>query len=270
MTPFRFKNLLEYPKEHWHPPFYYNPTGSWVKLKRAFYRFFDLQFGTILTHLSACLPQVKGTVLDVGCGIQPYRHLFSPSVRYIGLDSIDSKNHFGYETPDTLYFSGDKWPVKDHKADFILCTETLEHVPRPAFFLKEAYRCLRPGGSLLLTVPFQAHWHFIPYDYWRFTPSGFGQLLGEAGFIKVRVYARGNQLTVSCYKTMAFIYSLLHPLSSNFFFEWFCRLTGFLALPLFLVNAVLANLTLGQEGSVDCLGYTVIADKPSGAKGKKR
>src|SRR5205823_816394 len=102
------------------------------------------------------LPPRRGTLLDVGCGAQPYRPLLSAEVVYIGLDTADAKGHFGYETPDTRYYAGDTWPVADEEADTVLCTETLEHVREPRPFLAEAYRCLRPGGSLLLTVPFAA------------------------------------------------------------------------------------------------------------------
>jgi SAM-dependent methyltransferase len=144
-----------------------------------------------------------------------------------------------------------------------LCTETLEHIPDPLVFLGQAYRVLRPGGRLLLTVPFAARWHFIPYDYWRYTPSGLDNLLKKTRFTNVRVFARGNQLTVACYKGMAFIFSLLFPAAPGLFFRGLSRLLGLLALPLLLAAATLANLTKGKDGSVDCLGYTVSADRPA-------
>ncbi len=66
---------------------------------------------------------------------------------------------------------GKIWPVDDASVDLAFATETLEHVDDPAQFLSEAYRVLRPGGRLILTVPFSARWHFVPYDYWRYTPA---------------------------------------------------------------------------------------------------
>ena len=256
------RNLLTVEKEHWKPPVHSSGPGLAQKAKLILFRFLDLQSGTIWRDLAAELPQVKGTVLDVGCGIQPFRHMFSPETRYIGLDSIDSKAHFGYETPDTLYYSGTVWPLADHSVDFILCTETLEHIPEPAPFLDEAYRCLKPGGRMLLTVPFAARWHFIPYDYWRYTPSGLDNLLKNAGFSKVQVFARGNQFTVACYKMMAVVFALLLPISSSAVVRLMSRLLGVLCLPMLVVTAVLANISLGIDGSVDCLGYTVTAQRP--------
>jgi hypothetical protein len=96
------KNLLHLEKEHWRPPVYSRGAGFARQLKILLFRFLDLQAGTIWDDLSAELPSVKGVVLDVGCGIQPFRHMFSPEVKYIGIDTADSKAHFGYEAPDTL------------------------------------------------------------------------------------------------------------------------------------------------------------------------
>ncbi|HUO57548.1 MAG TPA: class I SAM-dependent methyltransferase [bacterium] len=260
------RNLLNVQKEHWKPPVYSGGEGLAAKLKRQLFLLLDLQSGTIWRDMARELPFARGKVLDVGCGIQPFRHMFPTAVHYQGLDSIYSKEHFGYEAPDTLYYKGDRWPVRDRSVDFILCTETLEHIPEPKVFLKEAQRVLRPSGRILLTVPFAARWHFIPYDYWRYTPSGLERLLLGAGFDKVSVYARGNQLTVACYKIMAFIFSILLPVHPNPFVRFLTRVAGLISLPLLFAATALANLTLGIDGTVDCLGYTVTAERAGGAK----
>ena len=43
----------------------------------------------------------------------------------------------------------------------------------------------RPGGELMFTVLFQARFHFIPVDFWRFT-SGLELILAEAEFSDVQ------------------------------------------------------------------------------------
>jgi len=257
-------NLVAGETEHWHPPVYGPASDPLGKLRAALLRFLDLQSKTIWKDLSAELPKVKGTVVDAGCGAQPFRQLFGPDVRYIGIDTSDAKSHFGFNVPGVIYYSGKKWPLAGKTADCILCTETLEHVLEPAIFLKEAFRCLKPGGRLLLTVPFSARWHFVSHDYWRYTPAGLDKLLKEAGFYRIQVFARGNQFTVVCYKWMAFVFSLLRPKRSNFFFESLCRLVGTLSLPLVLMAAIMAHMTLEKPGSVDCLGFTVMANRPAG------
>lgn len=261
-------NLIHCATEHWRPPIFTKGLHWWQRLSAVIRRFFDLQAGSIWSDLAAELPKVSGTVLDVGCGAQPYRILLPPGVRYIGIDTVDAKAHFGYEMSDTIYFSGDTWPIKTESVDFILCAETLEHILDPGTFLSEMYRCLRPGGRILLTVPFAARWHFIPWDYWRFTPSGLNHLLERAGFVGIEVYARGNQLTVACYKQMALILPLLFSQASNPFLVWVFRLLGLIAMPILLVLAIIANLSRKMKGGNDCLGYTVLAKRHCGESAK--
>ncbi len=257
-------NLAERTEESWRPP-QFKPADRVPRrfgaLLAGIRRFFDLQAGSIWRDLAAVLGQCRGTVLDVGCGAQPYRPLLHPDAEYSPIDTIDAKEHFGYELPGTRYFSGDHWPVSDGSADLVLCTEVLEHVLEPRQFLNEARRSLRPKGRLLLTVPFAARWHFIPYDYWRFTPSSLKSLLELSGFGKVVVYARGNAVTVACYKLMALLLPLLMPQHGA---RWQRALLAALAFvplaPPMIALACIGNLSLRCRGGDDCLGYTVLAD----------
>jgi SAM-dependent methyltransferase len=240
------------------------------RLIAAVRRFVDLQAGSIWKDLSRLIPDYKGSILDVGCGAQPYRSLVSPRANYRGIDDAGAERHFGYCVPDTTYFEGGRWPVADASADVILSTETLEHVPEPEVFLGEAIRCLKPGGHLLLTVPFAARWHFIPHDYWRFTPSGIRCLLDRAGFTEIVVFSRGNALTVACYKVMALILPLLLPQRRGGAIRFLSRAAGLVMLPLLFFLALVGNLSLKAPGGDDCLGYTVIAMRSDRAESFQR
>ena len=44
-------------------------------------------------------------------------------------------------------------PLASHTADVLVCTEVLEHVPDDAAAVAEMARVLKPGGSLVLSVP---------------------------------------------------------------------------------------------------------------------
>jgi SAM-dependent methyltransferase len=222
-------------------------------------RMLDLQAASIWRDLRDELPAVRGTLVDVGCGAQPYRGLLGPDVRYIGIDTNTAKTNFGYQLPEVIYFEGDTWPVPDDEADVILATETLEHIPEPSRFLAEARRCLRSGGRLVLTVPFAARWHYVPHDYWRFTPSSLKMLLVEAGFCEIGVFARGNALTVAAQKTIAVPLTLLMPQQTRGAKRIAARAAGILALPVVGVLAAAGNLSMRGAGGEDCLGYTVIA-----------
>jgi SAM-dependent methyltransferase len=201
----------------------------------------------------------------VGCGAQPYRGLFGEGVVYQGIDIAAAKANFGYDVPDTTYFDGDVWPIADSSVDFILCTETLEHVPDPRKVLAEAARCLKPGGRILLTTPFSARWHYIPHDYWRFSPSCLAMLLRQAGFESPAVYARGNGMTVSCYKTMALVLPVFMPQGHGLAMTWLLRLLSIVLIPYLVFLAAVGNLSLMGRGGDDCLGYTAMAKRAADA-----
>ena len=254
-------NMILRQAESWRPLAFRADSGTLSRVHFALRRFLDLQTASIWQDLRRELPRVEGAVVDVGCGAQPWRPLFGPAAVYKGIDTADARENFDYEVPDTLYYEGSVWPLADASADFILCTETLEHVPETKPFLAQAARCLTPGGRLLLTVPFAARWHYIPHDYWRFTPSSLHALLTEAGFGDVAVYARGNEVTVACYKGMALLLPLLVPRGKNWLLGIAARLLGLLLSPLLILLAAIGNLSLRGKGGDDCLGYTALARK---------
>lgn len=55
--------------------------------------------------------------------------------------------------------------------DVVLCSEVFEHIPDPLKALDEFARLLKPGGKLILTIPFASLVHFAPYHY----ASGFSR-----------------------------------------------------------------------------------------------
>jgi SAM-dependent methyltransferase len=257
----RRTNMVNRREEAWRPPLFTPIRGPVDATIAALRRALDLQAGSIWRDLKCVLPLMTGVIVDVGCGAQPYRPLLPAQAEYIGIDTADAKEHFGYEIPNVRFFTRDVWPIDDASADMVLCTETLEHVPDPGITLREAFRCLKPGGTLLLTVPFAARWHFIPYDYWRYTPSGLDRLLGQAGFVNVRVFARGNAVTVACYKNMALILRLVFPDAKNLLLRRFLQILSVLFIPIMLLLAGVAGISLLGPGGDDCLGYTVLADR---------
>jgi hypothetical protein len=83
-------------------------------------------------------------------------------------------------------------------------------------------------------------------------------LLKAAGFDEIHVQARGNPLTVACYKTMALFLMLLY--SSSYRRHNFAKIVlGLLLTPVLGMLACIGNLSLGGDWGDDCLGYTVTA-----------
>ena len=261
MSNIKRLNMVNRERETWQPPLFRASKTLSSRLIFALRRFFDLQTSSIWQDLAAELPEARGTVVDVGCGAQPYRALLRGDVEYIGIDTSDAESHFGYSVPGTRYFEGSTWPLADGSVNYVLCTETLEHVLDVPAFLNQAARCLIPGGRILVTVPFSARWHYIPHDYWRFTPSSLSKLLNSAGFDEIAVYARGNAVTVASYKVIALILLLLMPQVKPPLAAFALRVLSVPLLPLFLVLAVIGQISLRGEGGDDCLGYTLLATR---------
>lgn len=124
-------------------------------------------------------PKLTGRLLDVGCGSKPYYSLFTVDA-YIGLD-IDSNFSRKRGVADYFY-DGKTFPFVDGSFDSALCNQVLEHVFNPDEFLGEISRILKPGGKLLLSVPFVWDEHEQPYDFARYSSFGLRALLEKQGF----------------------------------------------------------------------------------------
>jgi SAM-dependent methyltransferase len=146
-----------------------------------------LHYRPIWRDLCTELPALTGRVLDVGCGLQPYRALLGTLVtEYIGLDRPGP-----YAAPDV---EGDarSLPFPDHSFDGVMSTQVLEHVVDPAATLREIARVLRPGGRVVLTCPGTWPAHEVPHDYWRFTRFGLQHLFASTGFDAVSIRPQGG------------------------------------------------------------------------------
>jgi SAM-dependent methyltransferase len=135
----------------------------------------------------AIAEHARGRVLDVGCGHMPFRSsVLAHAQRYEGLDveaRVPGVDHIG----DAQSMTG----IQDQAYDTVICLEVLEHLPQPERALSEIARVLRPGGTLVLTVPHLSRLHEEPHDYFRFTRHGLRVVLERAGLepLDVRPYA---------------------------------------------------------------------------------
>jgi SAM-dependent methyltransferase len=144
---------------------------------------FFLARRSLLRAVRAFSSQLRGRLLDVGCGSQPYRALFRVD-EYVGMD-IDSEVARRRAVADVFY-DGGRFPFEDGRFDAVLCNQVLEHVFDPDAFVAEIRRVLAPGGRLLLTVPFVWDEHEQPWDYARYSSFGLRSLLERHGLRVVR------------------------------------------------------------------------------------
>ena len=222
----------------------------------------DLQLRTCLLFLRPELARVRGTVLDVGAGLSPWRSFLRPDVHYTGIDVSLAKDFGLPDQPDVTYYPGPDFPVRDQSVDAVLCVEVLEHVPVPQHLIGEMYRVLRPDGRLILTVPWSARRHYLPHDYHRFTPDALRNLLGDAGFRDIVVRERGNGIAVVANKLVILALDLLRPRASVALLWRFPVGVACASLVPFFLGLAHLTLTSGHGVPDDPLGYGVTARKP--------
>jgi len=241
-------------------PFEHTPPDGWVGWVKFQLRLLaDFQVRSVYLDLKRFLSRVNGKVLDLGCGLSPYRHLLDPAkTEYIGLD-IDTSSNFGYGEAKVLHFDGQHIPFPDGSIDGVMCTEVLEHVQNAQQLVDEIYRVLKPGGSAVVTVPWSARVHYIPFDYYRFTPYVLEEMFREFLFT---ISPRGTDITVIVSKVMI-LYLRNFLLSENIMLIMLHLLLMLVFAPFLILCVAIGHLSLMFHwGSPDDpLGWTIFLNK---------
>lgn len=134
-----------------------------------------------------------GVLYDLGAGESPYRDYFLQHAdQYVAVDwSGESEG----TTIDIVADLNEPLTIESECADSVVSLSVLEHLCEPQVMLNEAFRILKPGGPILLQVPWQWWIHSEPYDYYRYTPYGLAYLMERAGFADVIVEPQAGFFT---------------------------------------------------------------------------
>jgi SAM-dependent methyltransferase len=92
-------------------------------------------------------------VLDAGAGFGAFTEvLVQHGYRAVGLEI--KPGNFRYPLAPHLVVDLDQGlPITSSSLDGIVAIEIVEHLERPLFFIREAARCLRMGGWMVITTP---------------------------------------------------------------------------------------------------------------------
>lgn len=123
---------------------------------------------------------LRGRLIDIGCGIKPYRTLLAPHVQeHVGVDHEESlHDRSAVDLTGTAY----SIPAPDGSFDSALCTAVLEHLEEPEHAIRECWRVLKPGGVAIYAAPFIWHLHEEPRDFYRYSEHGLKYLFEKTGF----------------------------------------------------------------------------------------
>ena len=136
--------------------------------------------------------QLKGRLLDLGCGNQPYRPYLAGVAHYVGLDYPPTQAGLELQVRPEVHGDARALPFAAESFDGVLCSQVLEHLDRPEVVIREMARILKPGGVGIIAVPFFYNLHMEPHDYFRFSPYGIKDLLERSGLQVRRLRSQGG------------------------------------------------------------------------------
>ena len=145
----------------------------------------------------------KKDFLDLGCGNKPYKDWYQQLTNSsTGCDAVQSSEN----VVDTICLAS-SLPYANESFDTVFSTQVLEHVFEQQQMINEAYRVLKPNGTIILTVPFTWELHEEPYDFFRVTKHGLKEMFEKAGFEIEYIKANGGKWAAMFQMMINMIYS---------------------------------------------------------------
>lgn len=184
----KLKTLVRLVKESRQRPIYTVGTRNW---------------GDREVWLEAKLKEIPNgkKILDAGAGELQYKR-FCTHLDYVSQDFGQYDGQGNSEGKQTATWDNSKLdiisdiidiPVDEKSFDAIMCIEVFEHIPQPALAVKEFARIIKPGGTVIITTPFNSLTHFAPYHFGTgYSKYWFERILEENGFEIKEITPNGN------------------------------------------------------------------------------
>lgn len=198
----------------------------------------------------------RGVLYDLGAGESAYKNFFLQYADdYVAIDWDGSPHKTQLDISADL---NQVLPIQSKIADTIISLSVMEHLSDPQTMLNEAFRILKPGGFIILQVPWQWWIHEAPHDFYRYSPYALQDLFKKAGFTELNIEPQAGYFTTAIMKW-------------NYFTRRFVRGSKFvklllkmLMLPHWYVGQKLAPLLdkLDRNWALEAPGYFVTAKKP--------
>jgi len=139
-----------------------------------------------------------GRVLDCACGVGYGSALLAeaerPPAEVMGVDVDPAAVGYAmrrYSSKRLAFKVGDGCHLRDADGfDTIVSLETVEHVPDPSALLSNFARLLRPGGSLVASVPVTPSVDVNPFHLHDFTEASFRKLAAAVGLVEIDCFSQ--------------------------------------------------------------------------------
>jgi len=193
----------------------------------------------------------RGLCLDAGSGRSPWKPLLAArGIRVLSLDVEDRAGEV-----DVIADLQQMPVIEDSSITTVLCTQVLEHLPRPWDAMAEICRVLAPGGHLILSVPHLSVIHEAPHDYYRYTRYGLEALCQQAGLEVVRIDEAGGLISFLSHAVSMVLFCTLAAVPGLRWITWKVNLA--------LIHALdLIDRLLGAARIYPC-NHVLLAKKPA-------
>lgn len=146
---------------------------SKARSRAGLYEFLDMECSRIAKGMKVL---TVGSGGDVNKVLYKYSEVKCFEVVSLDIDKNRSPDILGDICTESLGFSC---------LDVVFLCEVLEHVHSPSQALENIYVALKPGGKLILSVPFALPMHDRPNDFFRFTRYGLKLLLSKFSEVSI-------------------------------------------------------------------------------------
>ncbi len=203
----------------------------------------------------------RGDFCDLGCGEVPLFPAYSGLVSSITCIDWPSSGHINRHC-DCLADLNISIPIVDQAFDCILMSSVLEHIRKPEMLIDECLRVLRPGGSLILVVPFMYGIHEAPHDYFRYTEYSLRSMAMHSGFNIVEVRPMGGAIESLCNAGARLAWSLRSGTPEWTTPAWRILVKLIQAIPFALIRTGTGRRLREHSGGTTPLAYVCVFRRP--------
>lgn len=240
--------------EAWAPT-KFEPNGDGWRPSRDKREFNPVSSVSATLALRSCVTALRdfarGHLADFGCGKVPYFGIYRELTTQVTCVDWPGSLH---ETSHIDVYADLNEPtgIADASFDTILSSSVLEHIWRHDVIWREMARTLKPGGHLILTVPFVYALHEAPHDYFRWTRFALEKACEEVGLEIVRNEPYGGGVDVLADLTVRAL-GAINPALAGFVGRGVARM---------LSGGLARRLSPSTYDQLP-LGYTLVARRPA-------